>query len=58
MIQNASDRTVTGSVEAMTDEGKTASKPITVVAHDHVEVRVSDLVTAKYAVGRGRDERR
>ena len=49
VIQNASGRSSTGLVKAMTDQGATASKSVTVGPHDHAEVRVSDLVKANYA---------
>jgi hypothetical protein len=49
VIQNASNHSSTGKVTAMTDAGDTASKTLSIGPRDLAEVRVSDLIKAKYA---------
>ena len=49
VIQNASSRSLSGLVTAMTDEGRSATRTLTVPARDQVEVELSDLVKARYA---------
>ena len=49
IVQNASSRSLSGRLTAMTDDGHSATEVLSVPARDQVEVRVSSLVEAKYA---------
>jgi hypothetical protein len=49
VIENASGRALGGRLTAMTDGGKSAARSVRVPAHDHLDVRVSDLIVAPYA---------
>jgi hypothetical protein len=49
VIENASGRSVGGRITAMTDAGRQAARSFRVPAHDHLDVRVSDVIVAPYA---------
>jgi hypothetical protein len=49
VIQNAGTRALSGTVTAMTDDGKSATKHVHVGGHDQVQVQVAKLVKASYA---------
>ena len=49
VIENASGRALAGRLMAMTDGGRSAARTFRVPAHDHLDLRVSDLIVAPYA---------
>jgi hypothetical protein len=50
VVENATGRSVGGQLTVMTDQGQAVSRAIVVPAHDHLDVRISDIVKAA-AVG-------
>jgi hypothetical protein len=49
VIENASNRALSGQVTAVTDGGRSVARAVRVPARDHLDVRISDLVIAPYA---------